>query len=53
MTGVLFGGIAGLFYLIVKTIAGTHRWFTAIPYGPYLIAGAVFLLYFRDILATR
>jgi leader peptidase (prepilin peptidase) / N-methyltransferase len=50
--GIIFGGIASLFYLIVKVFTGRHQWFTAIPYGPYLIAGAVFLLYFRDLLAT-
>jgi leader peptidase (prepilin peptidase)/N-methyltransferase len=50
MVGVFFGGIASFIYLIVKLIAGRHRWFAAIPYGPYLIAGAVFLLFFRDFL---
>ncbi len=52
MTGVVFGGLASLFYLVLKVISGRHQWFVAIPYGPYLIAGAVFLLYFRDLLAT-
>ncbi len=47
--GVMFGGLASLAYLAVKVLIGKHRWFTAIPYGPYLIAGAVFLLYFRDV----
>ena len=51
--GILLGGIAGFFYLIVKLIAGRHQWFAAIPYGPYLIAGAVFLLYFRDFLVSQ
>jgi leader peptidase (prepilin peptidase)/N-methyltransferase len=50
MAGVLFGGLASFIYLIVKLIAGRHRWFAAIPYGPYLIAGAVFLLFFREVL---
>ncbi len=47
MAGVIFGGLASLFYLVLKAISGRHQWFAAIPYGPYLIAGAVFLLYFR------
>jgi leader peptidase (prepilin peptidase)/N-methyltransferase len=53
VTGIFFGGVAGFLYLIVLWIAGRHRWFAAIPYGPYLIAGAVFLLYFRDFLVNR
>jgi leader peptidase (prepilin peptidase)/N-methyltransferase len=53
MAGVFFGGIASFIYLIIKLITGRHRWFAAIPYGPYLIAGAVFLLFFRDFLINQ
>jgi prepilin signal peptidase PulO-like enzyme (type II secretory pathway) len=52
-TGIIFGGVASLFYLLVKVITGRHRLFTAIPYGPYLIAGAVFLLYFNNLFTSR
>ena len=48
VVGVMFGGMASLAYLVIKVFTGRHQWFAAIPYGPYLIAGAVFLLYFRE-----
>lgn len=48
--GVLFGGLASLLYLIAKAVSGRRQAFAVIPYGPYLIAGAVFLLYFRNAL---
>jgi leader peptidase (prepilin peptidase) / N-methyltransferase len=45
VAGVIFGGIASLVYLAVKVITHRYQLFLAIPYGPFLIAGAVYLLY--------
>lgn len=46
---VIIGGLVSLIYLIGMMILRRYRSFTAIPYGPFLIAGAVTLLYFRDL----
>ncbi|MEJ2708239.1 MAG: prepilin peptidase [Anaerolineales bacterium] len=47
---IVLGGMVSLIYLLGMLIARRYRSFAAIPYGPFLIAGAVFLLYFRDFL---
>ena len=47
---IVLGGVASLVYLLAMLVARRYRSFAAIPYGPFLIAGAVFLLYFRDFL---
>lgn len=44
--GVLIGGVFSLLYLIVKTLMRKYQLFTAIPYGPFLVAGAVVILFF-------
>lgn len=35
---ILLGGIVALFYLAVKRASGGYQPFTALPYGPYIIA---------------
>jgi leader peptidase (prepilin peptidase) / N-methyltransferase len=46
--GVLIGAIVGLVFMFL--MAATHRYksFATMPYGPFLVASAVILLYFRD-----
>jgi prepilin signal peptidase PulO-like enzyme (type II secretory pathway) len=44
---ILFGGAVSLIFLLLAIIRKRYRAFTAIPYGPFLIAGAFFLLYLR------
>jgi leader peptidase (prepilin peptidase) / N-methyltransferase len=46
--GILAGGLASLIYIVTMAISRRYRPFTAIPYGPFLISGAVALLYFRE-----
>ena len=48
--GILFGGIVSLFLITVKKISGKFEAFEAIPYAPFLVAGAVLLIYFRDVI---
>lgn len=43
--GVLAGAIFSAGYLIFKTLARKYQLFTAIPYGPFLVAGAAFILF--------
>lgn len=48
LLAVLLAGISSMVYLLVMLFQRRYQLFTALPYGPYLIAGAVLLIYFRD-----
>ncbi|GAB4341261.1 MAG: hypothetical protein Kow00117_21270 [Phototrophicales bacterium] len=46
---VFLGAFGALCYLLVKALAGgKYSAFTALPYGPYIIAGIVLMLLFRN-----
>lgn len=45
---ILLGGLVSGIYMLAMVLTRRFRAFTAIPYGPFLIAGAMFLLYFRS-----
>jgi leader peptidase (prepilin peptidase)/N-methyltransferase len=47
---ILLGGFVSLVYLIYMVLSRRYRMFMAIPYGPFLVLSAVFLIFFRDIL---
>jgi len=47
---ILIGGAVSLLYLVIMMVLGRYRIFSALPYGPFLVAGAVLLLFFRDFL---
>ncbi len=47
---VFLGGLFSLLYLLIKLALRKYRVFAAIPYGPFLIMSAMFLLFFRDVL---
>ena len=46
---IFIGGIISLLYLALMLVIRRYRMFMALPYGPYLVAGAVFLLYFSSL----
>jgi leader peptidase (prepilin peptidase)/N-methyltransferase len=46
---VLIGGLVSLIYIVVNLITGKYHAFMALPYGPFLVLGAVILIYFRDV----
>jgi leader peptidase (prepilin peptidase)/N-methyltransferase len=46
---ILFAGAISLIYLILTILARKYRAFTFIPYGPFMIAGAVALIFFKDV----
>ena len=50
---ILIGGIASIFYVFWLLVKGEYKTFIAIPYGPFLIAGSVSLLYFRDLIVAN
>lgn len=46
MIAILSGGVGATLYLIVMALRRRYKLFTAIPYGPFLVFGAVMLLLF-------
>ena len=50
VVGILLGGVAGFFYLSVKFLQKEYNSDLAMPYGPYLVASAVILLYLGNYL---
>jgi leader peptidase (prepilin peptidase)/N-methyltransferase len=49
---IFIGGIISLLYLLLMLILRRYHLFTALPYGPYLIAGAVILLFFSGLVTS-
>ena len=47
LLAIFIGGAFSLVYVIVLLILRRFRAFIAIPYGPFLVAGVVYLLYIR------
>jgi len=43
--GIIIGGIGSLFYLVISRLAGRYKVFTPLPYAPFLITGALVLLF--------
>jgi leader peptidase (prepilin peptidase)/N-methyltransferase len=50
LLAVLLAGIVSFFYLILMLALRRYRLFTALPYGPFLVAGAGLLIFFREAL---
>jgi leader peptidase (prepilin peptidase)/N-methyltransferase len=50
---ILLGGTVSLLYLLVTLVTRRYRAFTAIPYGPFLIAATIALLFFRGYLLAN
>jgi leader peptidase (prepilin peptidase) / N-methyltransferase len=48
---VFFGGIYSFLFLILLVISKRYKMLSVIPYGPFLIASAVFILYFPKVAA--
>jgi leader peptidase (prepilin peptidase)/N-methyltransferase len=45
---ILIAGIVSFIYMISALLTRRYRFDMAIPYGPFLISGAILLLFFRD-----
>jgi leader peptidase (prepilin peptidase) / N-methyltransferase len=50
---ILLGGVVSLIYLLFTIVTRRYQAFTAIPYGPFLIAAAIALLFFRGFLISN
>jgi prepilin signal peptidase PulO-like enzyme (type II secretory pathway) len=46
--GVFIGAVIGLIYIALMTLTRRFKAYATMPYGPFLVASAVILLYFRD-----
>ena len=49
VASVLIAGLVSLIYIVIKLISGKYQAYMALPYGPFLVIGAVIFIYFRDI----
>ena len=45
---ILIGGAVSLVYLVIMVILRRYQLFTALPYGPFLIAGAFIFLFLGE-----
>jgi leader peptidase (prepilin peptidase) / N-methyltransferase len=52
LVAILLGGIVSFLYLIIMLIIRRYQLFTALPYGPFLITGAILIIFFRDIIIS-
>lgn len=46
--GVLIGAVIGLLYMLLMAVTRRFKAFATMPYGPFLVASAVILLYFPE-----
>lgn len=46
LLSIIAAGLFSLIYIVIRIILGKYRSMLAIPYGPFLILGAVLLIYF-------
>ena len=46
LAAIVFGGIVSAAVLIISLIKKSYEAFKAIPYGPFIIAGGIFILYY-------
>ena len=47
LLAVLLAGVVSVIYLLALIVLRRYRRYAAIPYGPFLVAGAVILIFFR------
>jgi leader peptidase (prepilin peptidase)/N-methyltransferase len=47
---IIIAGVVSLVYLVLKLVTRRYQAFMAIPYGPFLVASTIILLYFIDTL---
>jgi prepilin signal peptidase PulO-like enzyme (type II secretory pathway) len=52
VVAVLIGGLVSFIYILVMAITRKYQAFAALPYGPFLVIGAVALIYFSDYVVT-
>jgi len=48
VVAVLVGGAVSLVYIVIQLITRRYQAFMALPYGPFLVIGAIIFIYFSD-----
>ena len=46
--GILAGGVVSFLIMLVLSVLGRYKAYDPIPYAPFLVFGAVILMYFKD-----
>jgi leader peptidase (prepilin peptidase)/N-methyltransferase len=49
VVAILIGGVVSLIYIMIMVITRRYHAFAALPYGPFLVLGAMLLIYFQDL----
>jgi leader peptidase (prepilin peptidase)/N-methyltransferase len=49
VVAVVLGGLISLIYILVMLVTRKYHAFAALPYGPFLVIGAVLLIYLQDL----
>jgi leader peptidase (prepilin peptidase)/N-methyltransferase len=49
---ILLGGIVSMVYLVIMLILRRYQLFSALPYGPFLVAGAFLVIFLGDTIST-
>lgn len=49
LVAVFIAGFVSLIYIVIKLLTRQYHAFLAVPYGPFLVLGAVVFIYFRDL----
>jgi prepilin signal peptidase PulO-like enzyme (type II secretory pathway) len=52
VVAILAGGLVSLIYIVVMIVRRKYQAFAALPYGPFLVFGAVLLIYFPDMVKS-
>jgi leader peptidase (prepilin peptidase)/N-methyltransferase len=52
VVAVLVGGLVSFIYILVMLVTRKYQAFAALPYGPFLVIGAVVLIYFQEVVAA-
>ena len=50
LLAILLGGFISLIYILAMLVTRRYRTFVAIPYGPFLVASGIILIFFKDYL---
>jgi len=46
---VFAGALGAVLYMVGRAMVGRqYKWFTPLPYGPYIVIGTLIMLMFRD-----
>jgi leader peptidase (prepilin peptidase)/N-methyltransferase len=53
LAAIVLGGLVSAFVLVISLVRKTYEAFRAIPYGPFIITGGIFILYYYLIFPVK